>query len=88
MAASPESNMADLDVIFQDELEYDESDQALGSLVPEPVIIRGAGNMTVFGLSNKFDTEFPPTLSAKVSIVNDIFLLLLTGSLIATKPVL
>lgn len=68
MAASPESNMADFDAIFEeDDDEERANEDSLVSLVPEPVVIRGAGNMTVFGLSNKFDTEFPPTLSAKVA---------------------
>ncbi|TRY73122.1 hypothetical protein TCAL_12526 [Tigriopus californicus] len=35
--------------------------------IPEPIVIRGAGNITVFGLSNRFDTEFPPALHARVA---------------------
>ncbi|CAN8033179.1 unnamed protein product [Ixodes persulcatus] len=67
MAASPESNMADFDAIYEeDDEDLRANEDSLVSLVPEPVVIRGAGNMTVFGLSNKFDTEFPPTLSAKI----------------------
>ncbi|XP_042335503.1 cysteine-rich hydrophobic domain-containing protein 1 isoform X1 [Sceloporus undulatus] len=34
---------------------------------PEPVAVRGAGQITVFGLSNKFDTEFPSVLTGKVA---------------------
>lgn len=33
----------------------------------EPVIIRGNGNLTVFGLNNRFCTDFPPTLLARVA---------------------
>nr|CAG4638109.1 EOG090X0FHK [Chydorus sphaericus] len=33
----------------------------------DPVAIRGAGNVTVFGLSNKFDIEFPSALTGKVA---------------------
>lgn len=36
-------------------------------LVPDPIVIRGAGNITVFGLSNRFDTDFPPALHARVA---------------------
>lgn len=62
------NNMADLDAILV--LEIDEEELQMvdeAAIVPEPVIVRGAGNMTVFGLSNKFDTEFPSQLSAKVA---------------------
>lgn len=43
------------------------SDSNYTIVVPDSVLIRGAGNFTVFGLSNKFDTEFPQALSAKVA---------------------
>ncbi|XP_040073231.1 cysteine-rich hydrophobic domain-containing protein 2-like [Ixodes scapularis] len=60
--------MADLDAIYEeDDEDLRANEDSLVSLVPEPMVIRGAGNMTVFGLRNKFDTEFPPTLSAKVA---------------------
>lgn len=35
--------------------------------IPEPIVVRGAGNITVFGLSDRFDTEFPPALHARVA---------------------
>ncbi|XP_040356788.1 cysteine-rich hydrophobic domain-containing protein 2-like [Ixodes scapularis] len=60
--------MAELDAIYEeDDEDLRANKDSLVSLVPEPMVIRGAGNMTVFGLRNKFDTEFPPTLSAKVA---------------------
>ncbi|KAM7290835.1 cysteine-rich hydrophobic domain-containing protein 2-like [Ixodes scapularis] len=60
--------MAELDAIYEeDDEDLRANEDSLVSLVPEPMVIRGAGNMTVFGLRNKFDTEFPPTLSAKVA---------------------
>ncbi|KAM7290191.1 cysteine-rich hydrophobic domain-containing protein 2-like [Ixodes scapularis] len=60
--------MADLDAIYEeDDEDLRANEDSLVSLVPEPMVIRGAGNMTVFGLRNKFDTEFPPTLSATVA---------------------
>lgn len=34
---------------------------------PEPLIVRGCGNITVFGLHNKFKTDFPPSLLARVA---------------------
>ncbi|XP_055935344.1 cysteine-rich hydrophobic domain-containing protein 2-like [Argiope bruennichi] len=33
----------------------------------EPVVIRGAGNMTVFGLSNRFVSDFPSALTGRVA---------------------
>lgn len=33
----------------------------------EPIIIRGCGNITVFGLHNRFKTDFPPSLLARVA---------------------
>lgn len=35
--------------------------------LPEPIIIRGAGHVTVFALNNKFDEEYPQALTHKVS---------------------
>ncbi|CAH0384434.1 unnamed protein product [Bemisia tabaci] len=61
--------MADFDVIYEeDEIEGEElpSENFISS-VPDPVVVRGAGNLTVFGLSNKFDTEFPSGLVSRVA---------------------
>ena len=33
----------------------------------EPIVVRGAGHVTVFALNNKFDEEFPQGLAHKVS---------------------
>ncbi len=33
----------------------------------EPIVIRGAGHVTVFALNNKFDEEYPQALIHKVS---------------------
>lgn len=63
---------------------HEEPEAADISLVPDPVIVRGAGNMTVyvlsqlfikvlfycccsFGLSNRFNTEFPNSLVSRVA---------------------
>ncbi|XP_043830274.1 cysteine-rich hydrophobic domain-containing protein 1 isoform X2 [Dromiciops gliroides] len=43
------------------------SEEHLRRLAPDPVTVRGTGHITVFGLSNKFDTEFPSVLTGKVA---------------------
>ena len=35
--------------------------------LPEPIVIRGAGHITVFALNNRFDEEYPAALTHKVS---------------------
>jgi hypothetical protein len=65
--------MADFDAIYQDQagsgLEEGAAilDDTYTTFVPDPIIVRGAGNITVFGLSNRFDTEFPSGLHARVA---------------------
>ncbi|CAB0028471.1 unnamed protein product [Trichogramma brassicae] len=67
--------MADFDAIYEEEdlpgsgNESTAADQSYAAtpIVPEPIIIRGAGNMTVFGLSNKFETDFPNGLVSRVA---------------------
>ncbi|RXM97041.1 Cysteine-rich hydrophobic domain-containing protein 1 [Acipenser ruthenus] len=62
-------NMADFDTIYEldEEDERVVSEEQLVRFCPEPVIMRGAGHITVFGLSNKFDTECPSVLTGKVA---------------------
>ncbi|XP_040179904.1 cysteine-rich hydrophobic domain-containing protein 2-like [Rana temporaria] len=73
-------NMADFDTIYEldEEEEEDGEDRETGSArvvaeehllryAPDPVVVRGAGHITVFGLSNKFDAEFPSVLTGKVA---------------------
>lgn len=52
------------------------SSRSLGqALAPEPIIIRGNGNITIFGLNNYFNTEFPSALLARYNIfLSTIFL--------------
>ena len=58
--------MADFDAIYEDQDENSSILEAPNiSLTPEPVVIRGAGNKTVFGLSNRFDTDFPNLLHSR-----------------------
>ncbi|KAL1131251.1 hypothetical protein AAG570_010869 [Ranatra chinensis] len=59
--------MADFDAIYEEEEEDENSDENVVTLVPDPVVVRGAGNMTVFGLSNRFDLEFPNGLVSRVA---------------------
>uniref|UniRef100_A0A915BNJ0 Golgin subfamily A member 7/ERF4 domain-containing protein n=1 Tax=Parascaris univalens TaxID=6257 RepID=A0A915BNJ0_PARUN len=33
----------------------------------EPIIIRGVGHMTMFGLNSRFDTEFPSVLTGRLA---------------------
>ncbi|CAG0925254.1 unnamed protein product [Notodromas monacha] len=59
---------ADFDVDAIQEAEIESVTEDVPDLnFPEPIVIRGCGNVTVFGLSNKFDDEFPPALSGKVA---------------------
>ena len=48
----------------------DESQDFLATYQPrliEPILIRGAGHVTVFALNNKFDEEYPQGLAHRVS---------------------
>ena len=36
-------------------------------LIKDPIIIRGGGNITIFGVSNKFNEQFPSQLNAKLA---------------------
>lgn len=38
-----------------------------GVIVKDPVLIRGAGNITIFGVSNRFSEQFPTQLNAKLA---------------------
>ncbi|TSN95679.1 Tetraspanin-5 [Bagarius yarrelli] len=65
--------MEDFDEIYEEDEEEEEEDEGraaeeqLLKFGPEPVLVRGAGRATVFGLSNKFETEFPSALTGKVA---------------------
>ncbi|XP_056646048.1 cysteine-rich hydrophobic domain-containing protein 2 [Diorhabda sublineata] len=58
--------MEGFDAIYYEE-DIENNEENTPSLVPDPVVIRGAGNMTVFGLSNRFSTEFPSGLVSRVA---------------------
>lgn len=63
--------MANFDAIFDENLQEDEQSSRVSDenvqVTVEPVVIRGVGHMTVFGLNSKFDVEFQQALSAKVA---------------------
>ncbi|XP_071500014.1 cysteine-rich hydrophobic domain-containing protein 2-like [Diadema antillarum] len=61
--------MADFDVItYEDDDENGVYPEEVAlTMVPDPIFIRGTGHITIFGLSNKFETEFPQELAAKVA---------------------
>ncbi|XP_011684140.1 cysteine-rich hydrophobic domain-containing protein 2 [Strongylocentrotus purpuratus] len=61
--------MADFDMITYEDDEENSNypDDAALNMVPDPIFIRGTGHITIFGLSNKFETEFPQELAAKVA---------------------
>ncbi|XP_065174725.1 cysteine-rich hydrophobic domain-containing protein 2-like [Sycon ciliatum] len=42
-------------------------DVVLQTTRPAPVVIKGIGNITMFGLTNRFDNDFPPSLIGKVA---------------------
>jgi hypothetical protein len=72
--------MNEVDVLpEQNPLEYagahnypiqDDSIDLISNYLPrsiDPIVIRGAGHVTVFALNNKFDEEYPSALTHKVS---------------------
>ncbi|XP_014298507.1 cysteine-rich hydrophobic domain-containing protein 2 [Microplitis demolitor] len=62
--------MADFDAIYEEEEEEENeqnSEDHYVTIVPDPIVVRGAGNMTVFGLSNRFEAEFPNGLVSRVA---------------------
>jgi hypothetical protein len=46
---------------------FEEATQPLPQISPEPVVVRGTGNLTIFGLNNRFDTDFQSALTSKVA---------------------
>jgi len=46
---------------------HDDSNEFIPRKTIEPIVIRGAGHVTVFALNNKFDEEYPQGLAHKVS---------------------
>ncbi|CAF1673968.1 unnamed protein product [Rotaria sordida] len=69
--------MDDMDIIAEqhpleqigtnhDQINDDNNNDTIPRLA-EPIIIRGAGHVTVFALNNKFDEEYPQALTYKVS---------------------
>ncbi|KAG1710436.1 Cysteine-rich hydrophobic domain-containing protein 2 [Nymphon striatum] len=77
--------MSDFDAIYEED---DEEERASGCesiiVVPDPVVVKGSGNVTVFGLNNKFDQEFPQALAAKDYPDSDLETVFSSGSDTAT----
>ncbi|XP_077033652.1 cysteine-rich hydrophobic domain-containing protein 2 isoform X1 [Agelaius phoeniceus] len=60
--------MADFDEIYEEEEDEERAlEEQLLKYSPDPVVVRGSGHVTVFGLSNKFEAEFPSSLTGKVA---------------------
>ncbi|KAL8612560.1 Cysteine-rich hydrophobic domain-containing protein 2 [Nucella lapillus] len=59
--------MADFDTIYEERDEEENLPDYTEATVPDPIVIRGGGNVTIFGLSNKFEADFPQGLGAKVA---------------------
>ncbi|EMP25104.1 Cysteine-rich hydrophobic domain 2 protein [Chelonia mydas] len=58
--------MADFDEIYEEEEDEERAlEEQLLKYSPDPVVVRGSGHVTVFGLSNKFEAEFPSSLTGK-----------------------
>lgn len=52
---------------FYQTLEVDDLPQGAAEYQIEPIILRGNGNLTLFGLSNSFSSDFPSALLGRVS---------------------
>lgn len=53
--------------LLEQALDFDHSPQDTSTYQIEPIILRGNGNLTLFGLSNSFSAEFPSSLIGRVS---------------------
>lgn len=64
-----QKKMADFDAIYEEQelAEPEDLEEGHVQMVPDPIVIRGAGNMTVFGLSNRFNVQFPAGLVSRVA---------------------
>uniref|UniRef100_A0A7E4VUM2 Erf4 domain-containing protein n=1 Tax=Panagrellus redivivus TaxID=6233 RepID=A0A7E4VUM2_PANRE len=68
------SELSTLGETMADEIDVIESEDDTDSLPsykpihkPDPIIIRGVGQFTIFGLSSRFDAEFPAALTGKLA---------------------
>nr|XP_045235266.1 cysteine-rich hydrophobic domain-containing protein 2-like [Macaca fascicularis] len=65
---APRLRVADFDEIYEEEEDEEWAlEEQLLKYSPDPVVVRGSGHVTVFGLSNKFESEFPSSLTGKVA---------------------
>ena len=69
--------MANIDVIedaSRSPVQGTNDNESSRSLNPDPIKISGVGHLTLFGLTNKFESEFPPGLTGKVCSFAGLFL--------------
>ncbi|XP_039265177.1 cysteine-rich hydrophobic domain-containing protein 2-like [Styela clava] len=52
--------------IAEDAGDSDISEESLIT-VPDPIVVKGSGHLTVFGLSNRFENEFPGALIGRIA---------------------
>lgn len=53
--------------LLEQALDIDDLPQEIATYQIEPIILRGNGNLTLFGLSNSFSADFPSSLIGRVS---------------------
>lgn len=53
--------------LLEQALDIDDLPQEISTYQIEPIVLRGNGNLTLFGLSNSFSAEFPSSLIGRVS---------------------
>lgn len=59
--------MADIDAIEDASPSQGSSTSSISYKTPDPIKICGIGHLTMFGMSNKFDTDFPSGLTGKLA---------------------
>src|SRR5689334_7144569 len=57
----------EIDVLESDDETIPCHSRALQRPRPEPIVIKGVGQLTMFGLSSRFDSDFPPALTGKLA---------------------
>jgi len=55
------------EIVRADNISAESSIEDLYPHVPDPIAVKGSGHITIFGLSNRFDSEFPQQLTGKIA---------------------
>ncbi|CAP33507.2 Protein CBR-TAG-266 [Caenorhabditis briggsae] len=63
-SASSDVEEPEIDVIASSD---DESEPIYIHKEKDPIVIRGVGNITVFGMNSRFNTEYPPELTGYIA---------------------